>query len=507
MALAGATYTGLATLFGRRYMTHYDVIRSAAGEVIGLTFVGLDLTETTDQLITTLRGLKIGETGYFYVLDSRPGPTYGAFIVHPTSQGKILLDSKDASGHEFLREIVDRKSGVVRYPWLNKALGETAPRDKIATFQHVKSWDWVIAGGYYIDESTAQVRSQRDVYGLLGLGMVLLLTGALYGLIRRLVITPLGRVSVVAKALAQGDLSMKLHADRGDEVGRLMESIDEIGKELGAVVGTVRQGSERVAVASAEIAHGNLDLSARTESQSSSLEETAASMEELSATIKQNAEATRRADDLAGTASTVAAAGGEAVSRVVETMKGIEESSRRIGDIIEVMDGIAFQTNILALNASVEAARAGEQGRGFAVVASEVRSLAGRSTEAAREVARLVHESVERVQKGTALADQAGMTMGQVVGSIRELTEIVRTIRSASEEQASGVTQITSAVTQMDEQTQQNSALVEEMAAAAEGLKTQAQELVQTASVFKTDKSAPRRETRSREGALSLAPA
>lgn len=504
-ALSGASYTGLATLFGRRFMTEYDVIRSAVGDVIGLTFVGLDLTEPTAQLISTIRGLKIGETGYFYVLDSQPGPTYGAFVVHPTAQGKIMLDSKDADGHEFLREIVERKSGVVRYPWLNKDLGETTPRDKIATFQHVKSWEWVVAGGYYVDESTARVRSQRNMYGLLGLGMVLLISGALYVLIRRLVITPLGRVSTVAQALAQGDLSMQLHADRGDEVGQLMEAIDKIGKGLGAVVVNVRQGSEKVAVASAEIAQGNMDLSARTESQASALEETAASMEELSATVKQNAESTRRADELAETASSVAVEGGAAVSRVVDTMKGIEDSSRKIADIIEVMDGIAFQTNILALNASVEAARAGEQGRGFAVVASEVRSLAGRSTEAAREIARLINVSVERVQKGASLADQAGSTMAQVVASIRELTEIVRTIRGASDEQASGVTQITSAVTQMDEQTQQNSALVEEMAAAADSLKSQAQELVQTVSVFKTEKSGSRRSERGWEGALSLA--
>jgi methyl-accepting chemotaxis protein len=253
---------------------------------------------------------------------------------------------------------------------------------------------------------------------------------------------------------------------------------------LHKVVGTVRQGAEGVSTASAEIASGNHDLSARTESQASSLEQTAASMEQLSSTVKQNADSARQANQLAVNASSVAVQGGEVVFQVVSTMNGINEASRKISDIIQVIDGIAFQTNILALNAAVEAARAGEQGRGFAVVASEVRSLAGRSADAAREIKSLINASVERVEHGSALVDQAGSTMTEVVNSIRRVTDIMGEITAASNEQALGVTQVGEAVSQMDQVTQQNAALVEEMAAAASSLKGQAGELVDAVAFF-----------------------
>ncbi|MEQ1657675.1 MAG: methyl-accepting chemotaxis protein [Hylemonella sp.] len=288
-----------------------------------------------------------------------------------------------------------------------------------------------------------------------------------------------------ADAVAQGDLTRSIQADGKDEVAQLLASLKNMQDSLVKVVGTVRQGSESVSTASAEIAQGNNDLSARTESQASALEETAASMEELSSTVKQNADNARQANQLAQNASTVAVQGGEVVAQVVDTMKGINDSSKKISDIISVIDGIAFQTNILALNAAVEAARAGEQGRGFAVVASEVRSLAGRSADAAKEIKTLINDSVQRVEQGTALVDQAGTTMTEVVSSIRRVTDIMGEISAASSEQSAGVAQVGEAVTQMDQATQQNAALVEEMAAAASSLRGQAQDLVQAVSVFK----------------------
>jgi len=263
------------------------------------------------------------------------------------------------------------------------------------------------------------------------------------------------------------------------------QTLKTLLKRMESAVATVRASAGSMDVACAEIASGNQDLSARTESQASALQQTAASMEELGSTVKQNADNARQANQLAQSASTVAVQGGEVVSRVVETMKGINESSTRIADIISVIDGIAFQTNILALNAAVEAARAGEQGRGFAVVASEVRSLAGRSAEAAKEIKQLITESVERVGQGSALVDQAGATMNEVVHSIRRVTDIMGEISAASTEQNTGVAQVGEAVTQIDQATQQNAALVEEMAAAASSLKGQAQELVQAVSVFR----------------------
>ena len=305
----------------------------------------------------------------------------------------------------------------------------------------------------------------------------------------RSITDPVAQAVRVASAVAKGDLTTSITVQGSNEFGRLMGEMALMSQNLIQVVAQVRRGSESVAMASAEIAQGNQDLSARTESQASALEETAASMEQLGATVRQNADSARQANELARSASEVAVRGGAVVGQVVETMKGINDSSKKIADIIGVIDGIAFQTNILALNAAVEAARAGEQGRGFAVVASEVRSLAGRSAEAAKEIKQLISASVERVEQGSAMADQAGETMTELVQSIRRVTDLMGEINAASSEQASGVAQVGEAVTQMDHATQQNAALVEEMAAAASSLSSQAQELVQAVAVFRLDAS------------------
>ena len=328
---------------------------------------------------------------------------------------------------------------------------------------------------------------------LIGLGVAALLMAAALGwLITRSLVRELGgeprTAADVARAVAGGDFTQPIAVKDGDTTS-LMAQLAAMKNGLARVVSQVRRSSESVAMASSEIAQGNQDLSARTESQASALEETAASMEQLGATVRQNAESASQANALARSASDVAVRGGEVVGQVVETMKGINESSQRIADIIGVIDGIAFQTNILALNAAVEAARAGEQGRGFAVVASEVRALAGRSAEAAKEIKQLISASVERVEQGSAMADQAGETMTEVVQSIRRVTDLMGEINAASSEQASGVAQVGEAVTQMDQATQQNAALVEEMAAAAGSLSSQAQELVQAVAVFKLDAS------------------
>jgi methyl-accepting chemotaxis protein len=330
--------------------------------------------------------------------------------------------------------------------------------------------------------------ARYETIRLIAIGVILagVLFAVIFGLaLIRGISRSLAQAMAAANAVADGDLSHPIQVQGKDEVAQLLASLSGMQDNLAKVVSSVRSGSEGVATASAQIASGNHDLSARTEQQASALEETAASMEQLSATVKQNADNARQANQLALSASTVAVKGGEVVAQVVDTMKGINDSSRKISDIISVIDGIAFQTNILALNAAVEAARAGEQGRGFAVVASEVRSLAGRSADAAKEIKTLIGASVERVAQGTALVDQAGATMTEVVSSIKRVTDLMGEISAASSEQSQGVSQVGEAVTQMDQVTQQNAALVEEMAAAASSLKSQAQELVGTVAVFK----------------------
>jgi methyl-accepting chemotaxis protein len=302
----------------------------------------------------------------------------------------------------------------------------------------------------------------------------------------------IGQALRLAQSVADGDLTQTIHVDSNDEIGQLLATLQKMNASLAGIVTQVRTGSDAIGAASQQIATGNMDLSSRTEQQASSLEETAASMEELTSTVKHNADNARQANLLAKAASSVAERGGAVVEQVVGTMQDIHAASGKIADIIGVIDGIAFQTNILALNAAVEAARAGDQGRGFAVVAGEVRNLAHRSASAAKEIKALIENSVASVSSGSRLAEQAGATMRDVVGSVQRVTDIMAEITAASAEQTSGIEQINMAVVQMDQVTQQNAALVEEAAAAAEAMQDQAARLAQAVSVFRTGQSGSR---------------
>ena len=707
--LAGQAYIGKASLFGREYMTRYTPVIDAQGKVIAALFIGLDFSQQFVALKARLKDIKIGQTGYVYVLDA--GKNKGMLIVHPAKEGKNILAAKDADGREFIREMLDKKQGVIRYPWINKELGETRAREKIVVYGEVPAWNWVVGSGSYVEEFTAGSARIGWIFLIAGLLTIAILGAFLTLLSRRLVARPLdaviknmdeiaqgnyhapiptgyrdeigqvfvalkamqtklgfdvaeshriadetlrikaaldssnvgitvsdadtrlihmtpsarsllqtlagtrlnvdklfgdklsrlfdnsdiaarfdhavvsgaqvdmefngrhlrliarpvldaagrhlGRVTQwqdrtpevaveqevaslvgaaaagdfsqrlrsegkegfflqlteginrlvetsehgmtdvarVLKALANGDLTQQIEADYHGLFGELKDDANATTARLAEIVSQIREATDAINTAAREIASGNTDLSSRTESQAASLEETAASLDEITSTVKQNADNARQANQLARGASDIATKGGNVVGEVVHTMASIADSSKKIADIISVIDGIAFQTNILALNAAVEAARAGEQGRGFAVVAGEVRSLAQRSANAAREIKTLIGDSVDKVKIGYRQVEQAGSTMKEIVDAVKRVTDIMGEISAASTEQSQGVEQVNQAISQMDEATQQNAALVEEAAAAAESLQDQASGLTQAVAVFRvnghTDRIAP----------------
>jgi len=482
LMLEGKSYVGRAELFGRHYMTKYEAIQDAGGKVIGILFIGLDITDFMNSLAKSITGRKIFETGGVYALDVRPGAGMGTFAVHARYTGRKLVDQFPGS-EGFLKEVTEARSGVVRAS--PATLADTGTGDRYAVVKHNAAWGWVLVAELSEAESMSAHWATQRTTALMILGAAALLAVALFAMITRMVVHPLRRLGGFVGSASQTKLGGAGESARNDEIGILARSVESRRKTLVGMIGAVRSATYIVSTASVQIAARTQDLAARTEQQASSLEETASSMEELTSTVLQNAESAKQANQLAAGASDVAVKGGQVIGQVVQTMSTINDSSKRITDIISVIDGISFQTNILALNAAVEAARAGEQGRGFAVVAAEVRMLAQRSAEAAKEIKQLIEDSVNKVEDGTKLVDEAGKTMEQIVASVKRVTDIMSEIAAASQQQRSGIEEVNQAITQMDQVTQQNAALVEETNAAAESLKQQAQQLVQAVAVFK----------------------
>jgi len=483
--LAGNTYTGLAALFGKRYITQYRPITDTSGRVIGALFVGVDVGAQIQSVEDGIRQLKIGDTGYYFLLNASNGADRGKFIVHPAAAGQLADDANAP-----YKQMLEMQQGQLEYSSADATLGETSARDKYVSFTTVPEWHWLVGGVAPRDEVMAEVTATRNHFLVIGFALVAGFAVLFLIAVRRLVSRPIEEAAKASERLAAGDLSVRVsdrEHRRTDEIGRLMQAIDGIGEGLARIVLQVRSASSDMTDGTAKIATGSGDIAARIATQASSLEETAASMEQITSNVQQNADHAAQANTLVTSASEAALEGGRAVERVVTTMGEISRSSKKISDITSVIEGIAFQTNILALNAAVEAARAGEHGRGFAVVAAEVRALAQRSAASVKEIETLIGESTARVESGFRIAEEASTTMHGIVERVGQVRAIMAEISVASREQSGGIEQVNLAVTQIGEATQQNATIVGDAEHAAAELRDQAVRLAQVVSVFKLD--------------------
>ncbi|AFI69061.1 methyl-accepting chemotaxis protein [Burkholderia pseudomallei] len=503
--VAGRTYTGLATLFGKRYITQYKPIADASGAIVGALFVGIDVGAEMRLVENGIRQLKIGEHGYYFVLDASDGPARGTLLVHPARAGQRADDAAAPYA-----QMLAAREGQLSYTSTDAAAGDDGPRAKFVSFVTVPQWQWLVGGIAIDDEVMAGMRATRNRFAAIGCAFVLAFAALFVAVVKRVVSRPLDAAAHASERFAAGDLSVRIGAHgkhdkhdkhgkhdardgaarppasgRSDEIGRLVRAVDGIGDGLARIVAQVRRGAADIAHGTVTIAAGSSDMAARIATQASSVEQTAASMEQITAAVQQNADHAAQASALATGASSAATTGGAAVQRVVATMGDIQSVARRIAEITGVIEGIAFQTNILALNAAVEAARAGEHGRGFAVVASEVRALAQRSAAAAKEIDALVGESATTAEHGFRIAEDARAAMQDIVARVDQVRAIIAEISAASREQSSGIEQVNLAVTQIGAATQQNATLIADAERAAAALRDEAAQLAHAVSVFR----------------------
>ncbi|WP_343727342.1 methyl-accepting chemotaxis protein [Burkholderia seminalis] len=490
--VAGRSYTGLARLFGRPYITQYKPVTDVTGRVIGALFVGLDVGTELKLVEDGIRSLKIGDNGYYFVLDASQGPSRGTFVVHPDAAGQPADDARAPYAR-----MLAAGEGRLAYTSTDPAAHDSGPTAKFVSFTTIPQWQWLVGGIALDDELLATMRATRNRFLMIGAVLVAAFATLFVIVVRRVVSRPLEAAARASERFAAGDLSVRIRDGaraRGsagnDEIGRLVQAVDGIGDGLARIVAQVRNSSADIAHGTVGIAAGSGDIAARIATQASSVEQTAASMEQITAAVQQSAEHAAQANALVADASAAATNGDAAVQRVVATMDDIGRATRRIAEITGTIEGIAFQTNILALNAAVEAARAGEHGKGFAVVAAEVRALAQRSAAAVKEIDALSAESSTTVEQGYRIADAARGTMREIVARVDQVRTLIGEISAASREQSTGIEQVNLAVTQIGDATQQNAMLISDAERAAVALRDQAAQLSDAVSVFRLERDA-----------------
>lgn len=508
--LRGEAYTGKVLLFGRYYMADYRPIFDSAKQVIGVAFIGLDFTQSLQGLKAKIQSVKIGETGYIYALDAAPGADQGKLTIHPAKEGQIILDTKDSNGLAFVREMIERKDGFIRYMWANNELGETSVREKVAAFHHIPRWNWVIVAGSYRDEFEREVRPLMLTIAAIGLVGVVLLGVLLAGLVRAGVTTPLSSIVTRINAMAQGDYRSAVAVDRSDEIGILMKALATMREQVWGIVDQIAGGSQKVAAAACQLSSASSDVENSSRQQNSAAASMAAAMEQLSVSIDQVSDNAREAHRVSNDSGVLSADGMQLIQLTAATISRVESDVKTvastvldlgqradaISSIVNTIKEIADQTNLLALNASIEAARAGEQGRGFAVVADEVRKLAERTTASTQEIATVIQQiqsgtrsvvaeigsSVQVASEGAQLAAQAEDSMRQIKAGSDRVVAAVTDISNALSEQTTASGDIARNVEKIANMAERNESSVSNVAGAARDLQQLSLQLQQSVS-------------------------